>query len=750
MTGIFNPYDFANPVTNMTVFADRIHEREEIDYYLDSALNAPRHINIALIGQRASGKTSLLNYIECTARSKNFITCRIDLDEENVASSYAFFFKIFDVLVNEAVKAGYLGGTKGKFIDVYKDVTCTFKTDVDPEWAPFSFPFTYAKVMGAGTAKLAPFPDNDFAADLDRLWKEGGRKFCLIFDECDLLGSSRGVLQKLRNIIQKSTGFMFVFAGTPKLFPVMDDVFSPIARQFKKIEVRDFVEIDDTRECILNPLKILDDHDPEEFFDFDNLRLIQDIHTLTSGRPYEVQLLCHSMFKRVQQHHSAKMSLDIAVVEDVQNQLVSGHSLQERPLIKAVRKLSRDELNKLRFFCITCEGAELHQIIATDNVILGSLRTNEQEIQQAQVEFEELGLISVEGNLVRFAGDALDRIYTKYYAREKKVAMPFIDGPLDVIIPAVLQSELGKVDGVVVFFSQNHRSIEEMVQEWNAFVDKFSGNDDPFSGAPRSIFRIYFSMVGSAGKDRVTLHSARIDLPWTECLITWFSRTSENECDNGRTYLETKREAIEASGGSLTFEQTDLPIVSVEALVERLSKSSNERLRTRIVREHEQHLGLYYVSRRDIIQAEMHANCIEKLPAPLEPAGTNNVGYLFLRLGKYELAAEKLRAARERVDRVAAPDGYLLTSYNLALAEVACGNHVAAMELLDECIDFGKSVPVFKRQMGCLLQLATCTQGEVTYVESFDKPDVWHFARECREKLKEYTGIGHHKPDSCD
>jgi Cdc6-like AAA superfamily ATPase len=295
MTNVFNPYDFTNPVTNMSVLADRNHEREEIDYYLDFALNAPRHINIALVGQRASGKTSLLNYIEFAALKKKFITYRIDLDEENVSSSYAFFFKIFDSLLSEAVKAGYLGGVTGKFLDVYREVTSTFNTTVDSEWTPFSFPMMYARVMSARTAELAPFPDNDFATDLDRLWKMGDRKFCLIFDECDLLGNSRGVLQKLRNIIQKSNGFMFVFAGTPKLFPVMDDVFSPIVRQFKKIEVRDFVEIDDIRECILNPLKLLDDRDPGDFFPLDNESLVREIHTLTSGRPYEVQLLCHSI-----------------------------------------------------------------------------------------------------------------------------------------------------------------------------------------------------------------------------------------------------------------------------------------------------------------------------------------------------------------------------------------------------------------------------------------------------------------------
>ena len=55
---MYNPYDFANPVTHKKLFSGRESELTEIRYYLNHALHAPRPISLALIGNRASGKTS--------------------------------------------------------------------------------------------------------------------------------------------------------------------------------------------------------------------------------------------------------------------------------------------------------------------------------------------------------------------------------------------------------------------------------------------------------------------------------------------------------------------------------------------------------------------------------------------------------------------------------------------------------------------------------------------------------------------
>jgi hypothetical protein len=161
-----------------------------------------------------------------------------------------------------------------------------------------------------------------------------------------------------------------------------------------------------------------------------------------------------SMFKRVQLKHSSKISLDFAVMEDVQKELVAGQSLQERPLIKAVQKLSRKELGQLRYFCIADEGAELQQIVTIDNVLLENDNLTLEQIQETQSYFEELGLIVAEGSLVRFAGDALDKIYTEYLAREQRVNMPFLVAPPEFYLAVTLRRKLDVIEGVSVFSSR--------------------------------------------------------------------------------------------------------------------------------------------------------------------------------------------------------------------------------------------------------------------------------------------------------
>jgi hypothetical protein len=59
---------------------------------------------------------------------------------------------------------------------------------------------------------------------------------------------------------------MLVLSGTRALFPLIDDVFSPIIRQFKKINVGSFEATEETENCIRaaitsvgisNPLQVI-------------------------------------------------------------------------------------------------------------------------------------------------------------------------------------------------------------------------------------------------------------------------------------------------------------------------------------------------------------------------------------------------------------------------------------------------------------------------------------------------------------
>jgi hypothetical protein len=723
----------------MAVFAARLKEREELDYYLDFARTAPRHINVALVGQRASGKTSLLNYTEQAAKQKGIITCRIDLDEENVASSYAFFFKILDAIISASVRENAFGGLEGKFWETYRDLCASFKYDVDPEFMPFMFPTIYARVMAAGTSHMAPFPDNEFAQDLELISTSMGKKFCLIFDECDLLGNSRGILQKLRNIIQRSTGFIFVFAGTPKLFPVMDDVFSPIVRQFKKIEVRDFVDIDDTRECIRKPLELLNERDPSEFFPLDNLGLLREIHTLTSGRPYEIQLLCHSMFKKIQQHQASQMALDLAVLEDVQNELVSGQSLRERVVIQGVRKLSNDEMIDLQPFCRMEGGASLAQILDIERI--GEDRDIDlSKLKECADKFLALKLIEFDGENYRFAGDGLDQIYTKYFAREKKLSISFLRAPPDGYLSIALLSELASLEEVHVFstsFESAAPKAEDTYADWESFAKKFDDPlADPYAGAPTAAYSIYRAMIDARHFVGVPLRSLYLELPWTKLSFSWFAKESDRVAEALKQF-DHKKPLIEKSGGSLTIRDESVRRIEVAELISRLATSANVRLRNRISEFHASELYTAYVHDRDLSSATFHAECIEKLHGKLNASDGNNVGYLLFKLEKFDGAKELFLQSLSRINDTNKDASYdkLILTYNLALTELALGDRAKSKALLADCVKAGDFLHPHQRIAACLHTFSLTTEVEPVFEERWNELDISLFAKTALELL---------------
>src|SRR5258706_15812086 len=114
IASLYNPYDFANPVADANLFIGRHEELNDIKYYLDHAKTAPRPINLAVLGPRASGKTSLLNMIELEAQKRKEYPVRIDLDEDDVTSQLRFFLKLFDGILTVACTNGAFGGKEGK------------------------------------------------------------------------------------------------------------------------------------------------------------------------------------------------------------------------------------------------------------------------------------------------------------------------------------------------------------------------------------------------------------------------------------------------------------------------------------------------------------------------------------------------------------------------------------------------------------------------------------------------------------
>ena len=110
-----NPYDFIAPVKDPKHFAGRNEELKEIEYYIDEARGPkPIFFNLALIGGRGSGKTSLLNMIGHIASEKGLLAVKLSLNNEVVESDVRFFKDVFDTILTKGIERGMFGGPTDK------------------------------------------------------------------------------------------------------------------------------------------------------------------------------------------------------------------------------------------------------------------------------------------------------------------------------------------------------------------------------------------------------------------------------------------------------------------------------------------------------------------------------------------------------------------------------------------------------------------------------------------------------------
>ncbi len=201
-----NPYDFSNPINDRELFVGRASELSDIKYYLDHARKAPRPINLAILGERASGKTSMLNMIHKEAEARGFCVVRIDLDEADTDWALAFFYKLFDSLLTTVCSQGAYGGIIGRTYLVYRDMVDAGLNPDDKLFCPFVFPFQYSSAISANK-HVASLSDAAFRLDLTKIKAEITKPIILLMDECDVLTKSRIQLEKPRRLSISSLKF---------------------------------------------------------------------------------------------------------------------------------------------------------------------------------------------------------------------------------------------------------------------------------------------------------------------------------------------------------------------------------------------------------------------------------------------------------------------------------------------------------------------------------------------------------------
>jgi len=412
-----NPYDFEKPVRHPGLFAGRTKELGEVEYYLGlSTSKRPSYYNLSLIGNRASGKTSFLNMIQHMAEKKDLLTVKISLNEQTSTNEVLLFKEIFDGIATAGAQKDMFGGLSGK---VYRELRKVFDLlDIKAE-IPFLFGTAY---IGMKDGKSA---DNSISQqvlmhDLKEFFGEAKNKsipsIVLLFDECDLLAKNHTLLQKLRNVFSELDGYILIFSGTEKMFPAMEEVFSPLPRFFKRINVENFIDINDTKDCLLKPLT------EEEKKSFDHTS-IAEIHYITNGSPYEINLIAHYMYRRWKEGKSKLIGLTSEILEDVLNEIERLRGSHYETVNK-IKLYWKDQLKiligLLEFPNVSAEWLSEYMLLDEIDTLQPKDSYVKKSITRDYVkDLERNGLIIEENKKIRFKGDSFDILYLKYFCASK-------------------------------------------------------------------------------------------------------------------------------------------------------------------------------------------------------------------------------------------------------------------------------------------------------------------------------------------
>lgn len=420
-----NPYDFQRPIKDPRLFAGRHDELKEINYYFELAKSdSPRFFNVAIVGPRSSGKTSFLNMIKHIAKEKGFLPVKVSLNNELVQNDVFLFKEIFDGIMTKGMQRGLFGGKGKQIYQKFRRMVDTLALNIE---VPLLFGTAYIGTKKKGLN--AGLSQHVLIHDLKRLYSEAKKQkipgIVLLFDECNLLAKNETILQKLRNAFQEIDGYILVLSGTPKMFPLISETFSPIPRFFKRIDIGNFKSLDETKECILKPLakgevKIVD------------ASSVAEIHSFTGGSPYEINLVAHYMYKHYKESHQPKIELNVDVLDDVLSELERFRKGEHHEIATKIRKLWIPHL-KVLISLIELGKAKKHTLARY--MLLDNLRQltprkakTETEINEMNIETLEKAEIikTMEKDRLRFVGDQFDLLYLKYSALTKGVTKFFV------------------------------------------------------------------------------------------------------------------------------------------------------------------------------------------------------------------------------------------------------------------------------------------------------------------------------------
>ncbi|KQV18263.1 hypothetical protein ASC97_29850 [Rhizobium sp. Root1203] len=666
---------------------------------------------------------------ELEAKRRDFCPVRINLNEGDVLTDLDFFRKVLSAIIMAAFAAGAFGGRKGAAFFHYLELTASGEVK-DVEQIPFVSAILIAQALRAGN-KLLNVPDEIVTDDLITISAEVKKPIILLIDECNVLKNNRIILEKLRNIFMNLPGYMLMFAATEDFFPIMDDVFSPIMRQFKRIDIGPFKGDDDVRQCVQRPLERFA-LTPRDIRTLASSSFIKEVEALSARKPYEIQLICHELFRRCQEGKAKRFSLNLTTIEGIQAELARGQNVNDRSVIKSARKLRANFLQALEALCGGTEELSVSDSWRLEYLLHGETRWKQEQFVQISEELETLGLIVIDGHSTRFCGDQFDRVYLKYIARSKNTRVTLAELPVENYIFTLFALVAPDIEAMIPI---GGITTESGAQDIAPTIDLLAGKPVPTDYETTPLLENMLTSIlyqGPGKAVRLIELQFKSDMAQGQAWYIW----REPEHLAGLKKIRRRFDDLTARGLEVGFEiniqSWDIVVPTAKAAADTIQLLGDEHLSTRVANEFMDMVTHYYVTHKDGTRAKEFAEAAFSLQQSRLHQNANNVGYLYIGDGNYKEARLWLQAALQYADE----DAIQLHWYNSGVLHALVGDIPAAR------FDFLRAKDSKGTSAACLYQLTINEQGELDKFEVLDPLDVTPFVDKAISVLNGFGAIG--------
>jgi hypothetical protein len=299
---IANHFEYLAPLTKGELFFDRKAEIQDTLVTCGQIVKGSCG-GVLVLGGRGSGKTTFLNKVRDELIKRNIPNAKMSLDEGMVRDGKEMLLikTILTELIRATENTGLIERTLAEKVLTFLSSGVGKVDEIGIDVAGFGLVAKASKESQGEQFPYTVFRDGLLNL-LNLIEKKGTEKTVhgaiLLLDEGDVLTLNRTFLQILRNVFQETPRIGLVISGSNKLLAQVGDVYSPIPRGFRKIELGPYPSEDVAYEAIKGPIEITTKELSSQGINIEVYHNAFDrIVTQISGRtPIEINMLCHFAF----------------------------------------------------------------------------------------------------------------------------------------------------------------------------------------------------------------------------------------------------------------------------------------------------------------------------------------------------------------------------------------------------------------------------------------------------------------------